>query len=447
MDSKERSPLDSLFVNSQSYKTPQDKERRDRFIPNKVCANLYNLYFADGVQDKTKKVTCDTPKSETRDRAKDKYEEVLKMQLLGEQKENKENSKSKQKKRLINYTSETKSNNHEYCLSKEKDTSSNDKADQSLQRKIAKVPYKKLDAPGLMDDYYLNLMDWSNNNLIGIGLENFVYFWSAANSKVTKLCQYEDENVCSVSWANTGRHIAVGNTSGEVHMYDAQKMACVRVFDGHSGRVSSLDWNGNIIASGSRDRSILLRDVREPRDHFCCFTGPAQEICGVKWSFNENMLASGGNDNKLFLWSLKQQKEITRFHEHKAAVKAIGWSPHEHHILASGGGTADRCLRFWNTQTLEMVKEIDTGSQVCNLVFSKNSNELVSTHGFSLNQVIVWDYPTMEKLQTLTGHSMRVLYLAMNPTGQNIVTGAGDETLCFWNVFPPGKAKALEGLR
>jgi len=32
---------------------------------------------------------------------------------------------------------------------------------------------------------------------------------------------------------------------------------------------------------------------------------------------------------------------------------------------------------------------------------------------------------------------MRVLYLAMSPDGQTIVTGAGDETLRFWNVFPP----------
>ena len=45
----------------------------------------------------------------------------------------------------------------------------------------------------------------------------------------------------------------------------------------------------------------------------------------------------------------------------------------------------------------------------------------------------------MRKIQTLTGHTYRVLYLAMSPCGQNIVTGAGDETLRFWNVFPPGK--------
>ena len=55
----------------------------------------------------------------------------------------------------------------------------------------------------------------------------------------------------------------------------------------------------------------------------------------------------------------------------------------------------------------------------------------------------------MEKIITLTGHTYRVLYLAMNPVkntkhifyyfyqeGTSIVTGAGDETLRFWNIFP-----------
>lgn len=43
----------------------------------------------------------------------------------------------------------------------------------------------------------------------------------------------------------------------------------------------------------------------------------------------------------------------------------------------------------------------------------------------------------MKKVATLTGHSFRVLYLAMSPDGESIVTGAGDETLRFWKLFPP----------
>lgn len=67
----------------------------------------------------------------------------------------------------------------------------------------------------------------------------------------------------------------------------------------------------------------------------------------------------------------------------------------------------------------------DAGSQVCNLLWSKNANEIVSTHGYSQNQIVVWKYPNMGKLATLTGHTLRVLYLAVSPDGQTIVTGAG----------------------
>ena len=69
-------------------------------------------------------------------------------------------------------------------------------------------------------------------------------------------------------------------------------------------------------------------------------------------------------------------------------------------------------------------------------MFSKVLNEIVSTHGYSQNEINIWKYPKMDKISTLTGHSFRVLYLAMSPDGSTIVTGAGDETLRFWNVFP-----------
>jgi cell division cycle 20-like protein 1 (cofactor of APC complex) len=69
-------------------------------------------------------------------------------------------------------------------------------------------------------------------------------------------------------------------------------------------------------------------------------------------------------------------------------------------------------------------------------MFSKSSNELVSTHGYSDNAIVVWKYPSLKKVSTLTGHNLRVLFLAMNPDSDTIVTGAGDETLRFWKLFP-----------
>jgi WD40 repeat protein len=101
-----------------------------------------------------------------------------------------------------------------------------------------------------------------------------------------------------------------------------------------------------------------------------------QEVCGLKWSFDEKMLASGGNDNKLFIWDSQQgsssssssssrsTEPLCRFEDHTAAVKAVAWSPHQNGLIASGGGTADRHIRFWNASTGMALHKIDTGSQV-----------------------------------------------------------------------------------
>lgn len=40
----------------------------------------------------------------------------------------------------------------------------------------------------------------------------------------------------------------------------------------------------------------------------------------------------------------------------------------------------------------------------------------------------------MKKLASLKGHNQRVLYLATNWQGDVVVSGAGDETLRFWNL-------------
>jgi cell division cycle 20-like protein 1 (cofactor of APC complex) len=72
-------------------------------------------------------------------------------------------------------------------------------------------------------------------------------------------------------------------------------------------------------------------------------------VCGLRWSFDQQQLASGGNDNRLNIWSLHSNTPTFSLLKHTAAVKALAWSPHQHGLLVSGGGTADRTIRFWNS--------------------------------------------------------------------------------------------------
>lgn len=74
--------------------------------------------------------------------------------------------------------------------------------------------------------------------------------------------------------------------------------------------------------------------------------------------------------------------------------------------------------------------------KVCNLAWCKNVDEIVSTHGFSDNEIIIWRYPSMSRVATLSGHCRRALHLALSADSRVVITGAGDETLRFWHAFP-----------
>ncbi len=47
----------------------------------------------------------------------------------------------------------------------------------------------------------------------------------------------------------------------------------------------------------------------------------------------------------------------------------------------------------------------------------------------------------IQKQDLLIAHKLRVLYLANSPCGQYVVTGAGDQTMRIWNVFPDENKK------
>lgn len=66
------------------------------------------------------------------------------------------------------------------------------------KRKISKSPYKVLDAPGLQDDFYIDLLDWSSRNEIGVGLGKAIFIWNASSGSVSRLC----ENISSFPGAS-----------------------------------------------------------------------------------------------------------------------------------------------------------------------------------------------------------------------------------------------------
>eukprot|EP01100_Stratorugosa_tubuloviscum_P003681 TRINITY_DN1898_c0_g1_i3.p1 TRINITY_DN1898_c0_g1~~TRINITY_DN1898_c0_g1_i3.p1 ORF type:complete len:475 (+),score=235.22 TRINITY_DN1898_c0_g1_i3:112-1536(+) len=308
------------------------------------------------------------------------------------------------------------------------------------RRYIPQSCERTLDAPELVDDYYLNLLDWNYLNLLGVGLGNSVYIWNASSGEVQQLFENEqsDNIITSVSWMQDRNFISIGSNNGQIQLWDVEHQRLVRTMMGHHSRVGALSWNSYILSSGSADGSIFNHDVRAAQHHISSFLNHYEEVCSLKWNSDGNQLASGANDNLLNIWELNNNLQPKfSFDDHNAAVKALAWCPWTGHsnLLASGAGTADRHIRFWNTSTGALINSINTNSQVCSLQWSKNYKEIASSHGYANNSICIWKYPSLVKTAELMGHSARVLHMATSPDGTTIASLGADETLRFWKLF------------
>lgn len=364
---------------------------------------------------------------------------------------------------LINNISSFIEDNKKEIISKEKNYFKFDYKYTKVLRKIQKTPIRVLDAPNLLDDFYLNILDWGKENIIAVALSDEIYLWNENKCQTSFLMTYENKNInnfsnsynfnniSSLSFMNNGICLGVGLPDGAIQLWDINKKIKIREIEAHVDRISCLSWNEYILSSGSKDKLIKNFDVRNKNPEISEIKKHSQEICSLKYSFEGDLLASGGNDNVAYIWDIRNLNNNIYYFEtnkpkpycvnnfHQAAVKAMAWCPWKRHVLATGGGSKDRSLKIYSCDINKLLKNIDTGSQVCSLLWNQKEKEIISSHGYNKNQIIIWNYEKNKKICELKGHMNRVLYLTLSPDERFICSGSGDETLRFWKINEKSK--------
>lgn len=190
------------------------------------------------------------------------------------------------------------------------------------RRRIPTNPDRVLDAPGLLDDFYLNLLDWSATNVLAVGLGNAVYLWNASTGSVSELCTlHDDDAVASLAWCHDGSYLAVGGHIGDTQIWDIGRSAKIRTLGDAASRIGSLSWNKHILSTGCRDGNIYHNDVRIAQARTAELQGHSGDVCGLKWSPDGAQLGSGGNDNLVNIWDVRNTQPKFTKQDHSAAVK------------------------------------------------------------------------------------------------------------------------------
>lgn len=307
-------------------------------------------------------------------------------------------------------------------------------------------PERVLDAPGIVDDFYLNVLSWLATNQLAVALDRAIYIWNANTGAVDLLAELEVP-VSSLRWGDDGSYLSVGLDHGAIEVWDMETCARVRTMrpsrGTSKGRVAAQAWALHLIASGTRSGTVLHHDVRVLQHVVGTFNNHQAEVCGLEWRLDGTQWALGGNDNVVSIWDARHSAPVFSKHNHTAAVKALAWCPDQALLLASGGGSTDRKIHFWNSATGARVNTVDSGAQVLLLQWGLSKGvgrEILATHGFPDNGVLVYAYPSMQKTGALPmAHELRILASALSPDGTTVCTVSGDENLKFWRVWEQRK--------
>ena len=251
---------------------------------------------------------------------------------------------------------------------------------------------------------------------------------------------FSSEANCTTAIASnsTGTRLVVGSDDGSLALVDLEKQGPVVAMSPHQERVICLSVASDaVFASGSRDRSVMVHDVRLQNTAVFEIKKHSREVCVLKWDPLSHSLASGGNDNLVCVFDIRTCACLKVYQKHKAAVRALAWSPRKFGVLVSGGSVGDQSIKFWNVLCSEEqpISNIKSDSQVCEISFSAHSNEMATCHGYPSNQIVVWNLVKNKRVSIINGHQNRTLYAALGPDQESMLTCSADETLKFWKVF------------
>ena len=269
-------------------------------------------------------------------------------------------------------------------------------------------------------------MAWGNT-------DGTVVLWNYREGKDRWVKKLHNSKVLSMAFSPDGKSLASGAQNGQILLWDASTGEAKELSTTIPVESLSFNRDGQLLAVGGGNQ-VFLWDTSVPQRIDTYQQGAG--INSIDWSPEEDVLAIGGEDGSVSLWTPGQKIAESQYNEHTDAVLSVAWSP-DGKLLASAG--KDGTVVLVDTPTGKRVGEPLKGGKfdwINSLSFSSDGQILAS--GKADGSVTLWDVNTRKPLDRLTQHTKAVTSLAFSPVvGQSLLASVSLDNAVKLNELIP----------
>jgi len=267
-----------------------------------------------------------------------------------------------------------------------------------------------------------------------------VRVFSGHTGRVSCICLSTDAR-----WAVSGGKGVNKGFDKTLRLWEVDTGKCIRVFEGHTSGINSvcISVNGQWAISGGEDKMLRLWELATGQ---CLrvFEGHTGRINSLCLSEDGRWALSGSYDNTLRLWDVTTGAcvRVLKGNEFYWNVTSVCLSA-DGRWAVSGGNGYNKPLWLWDLAIGQCINVFGEFSCEVDSVCLSTDEHWVLSGGRA--ELRLWDLASGECLRVFEGHTSGVCSVCLSEDGRWALSGSYDKTLRLWEVSTGRCLRVFEG--
>lgn len=240
------------------------------------------------------------------------------------------------------------------------------------------------------------------------------------------------DHLIDAAFSPDGRWLAAAEIGGPIAVFDAEHGEVRLRLAGHEGGVFSLSWraDSHMLASGGQDGKLRLWSMPDGRLVTALDAG-APWVEYVRFAASGTSVVSAAG-RKLRLWDSASATLLQSYADHPSTISDVQWQPGEPYFTSACYGQ----VATFRMDTLGPLKQFQWKGSILRLAWSPDSNFIAT--GNQDASVHFWYRKSGRELE-MSGYEQKVRELSWDHSSRYLATG-GSNTVIVWDCSGKGPA-------